>query len=153
MPKRFLVGVPVILAAVALTTYLFLLHSSTAQLDLWGARLGDGAADVRTRFAPGSEGDWTSTMGPEGVLSWVPRAPEKAEVLRARFEFHDSLLVAIRVKARADASWARGPASQITPAALLVRIPHADGTVDLTELSRSCPTHAAEVTRWMEETH
>lgn len=110
-----------------------------------GLRLGDTPARARDRFEPGSRGAFRGeAMGEDFALVWEPAAD--GDVRSARLEFHDAMLVALRLRLRASAPEAEGPALQVTEGSILTR-ERSRGHVELTWIARSCPTHADEVRR------
>jgi len=115
--------------------------------DVHGARLGLSASDLRSRFAPPERGAFRAAADAPATgdlaLDWSADAPTSP--LRARFEFHGGLLVAIRATLPATHPLAPGPALSETAVSVLSRHENADQTVSLTILAKDCPTHAAEV--------
>jgi hypothetical protein len=118
----------------------------SATRELRGARLGLSLADTRDRFAAPPGGAWSSESSPEPVLRWAPGA-QASDLRAATFEFHQGMLVAVRLRLARSAPEASGASLEITRASLLARATTSDGEVELTLLSRSCPTHADEVKR------
>ena len=113
-----------------------------------GVRLGMTPAQVRARFAPGAAGTYRSeAMDEDFALVWEPSAG--GDVLGARHEFHEGLLVAVRLSVTTAADVADGPPLEATPLSLLTREVVSE-RIALTWLARSCPTHAAEVERRMQ---
>ncbi len=115
---------------------------------LAGVRLGMTPADVRRSFDLAAEGHFQSEApGLDFALSWTPIRPGGVEA--ARFEFHEALLVAVRLRGRSGALPALdGPAFEETPGSVLARRAGPRVT-EVTWLSRDCPTHSAEVTHLM----
>lgn len=113
--------------------------------DLRGVRLGLSAADTRARFVAPGPGTWTSESNPEPALRWTS-LDRDAPVREAVFEFHQGMLVAVRLHTAPGAPEGAGPPMELTPARVLARSATDRGT-DVTVLSRNCPTHAAEVAR------
>lgn len=112
-----------------------------------GVRLGMTPGDVRARFQPPSGGDaravWRSVPGGEGMLEYsVP----SRDVPKVRFEFHSGMLVAVRANLEPADSASRGARRDLNPGSVLVRVPRGP-TVELTWLSRDCPTHKPEADR------
>jgi len=117
--------------------------------DVYGARLGLGASDLRSRFAPPERGAFRAAADAltNGDLALDWSADARTSPLRARFEFHSGLLVAIRATLPATSPLAAGPALSETAVSVLSRHENADQTASLTILAKDCPTHAAEVRR------
>lgn len=115
-----------------------------------GVRLGMGAAQVRDRLVTGAPGDFRSeVMGEDYALTWRPSGAP-AELKAARLELHLGQLVAVRLTLDPAAPESRGPDFEISNASVLTRT-RGDEAVELTWLARSCPTHAGEVRRLIEE--
>lgn len=115
----------------------------TAFHSLRGVTLGLSASDTRARFRPDSEGSWSLDGRAEPTLRWARTSPS-GPVTRAAFEFHQGMLVAIRLDLSPDAPEASGPPLELSPQAVLSRRPTGDVT-RLVILSRSCPAHTGEV--------
>ena len=111
-----------------------------------GVRLGMTPADVRRSFSLASAGRFQSeAAGPDFALAWSPNRP--GGLRSARFEFHESLLVAVRLRGRRGSAAAlEGRAFEQTPGSVLARRAGPNVT-DVIWLSRACPTHANEVAR------
>ena len=112
-----------------------------------GVRLGMTPGDVRARFQPPSGADgpasWRAVPGGEGMLEYsVP----SREVPKVRFEFHSGMLVAVRATLAPGDLAARGARRDLQPGSVLVRAPRG-AAVELTWLSRDCPTHKPEADR------
>lgn len=116
---------------------------SSPTADLRGVRLGFSAADTRELFQTASPGVWSSEANPEPRLRWEAR--QGGPVRQAIFEFHQGMLVAIRLQVAAETPEAQGPALEVTPARVLTRKKEPSGGVSVTALSRTCPAHATEV--------
>lgn len=115
-----------------------------------GVRLGMTPAQVRDRFGTAVGGSFrTEAMGEDLALVWVPGAGETS-VRAARHEFHLGLLVAMRLTLDPSAPAARGPSMELTDVSLLTR-ERMGPDVLVTWLARSCPTHADEVRRRIQE--
>lgn len=111
-----------------------------------GLRLGYATSMARSRFTPGASGSYRSeAQGEDLALVWTP-SEQGGPVRAARLEFHLGLLVAVRLTLRPDQEEAEGPPLTLSEASLLARDTR-DGSVDLTWIARSCPTHAEEVAR------
>lgn len=114
-----------------------------------GLTLGDAPTRARDRFAPGSPGQFRTELssaatGDDFTLVWTPDRSD--EVRGARLEFHESMLVAVRMRLSDDAPEADGPPLVLTEASLLAR-DRSRGEVQLTWIARGCPTHADELRR------
>lgn len=109
---------------------------------LAGVRLGMSPRDVRDRFRGAGEGKWQTRIGgatDDTALEWSADR-ESPGAIRARFEFHLGMLVAVRAHLREP------PTSEhieVTPKTVIVRTPSEGGT-ELVLLARDCPTHHAE---------
>lgn len=112
--------------------------------DVRGVRLGFSAADARDRFQTAGPGTWTSAAEPEPVLRWVA-SDEHAPLRAATLEFHNGMLVAVRLSVAKDAPEAAGDAMVLSRTSVTSRKQQPDQTVSYTVLSRDCPTHAEEV--------
>ncbi|MCS6901733.1 MAG: hypothetical protein RMJ98_07540 [Myxococcales bacterium] len=121
----------------------FLRPTSTTHLR--GVRLGLSAADTRASFQAPSPGSWASEMTPEPSLRW--QGPPGAPVSQATFEFHQGMLVAIRLRVAPGSPEAKGPKVEVTSARVIARKKEPSGEVTVSMISRSCPAHAAEVNR------
>jgi|GEM_PF-1242227 len=113
-------------------------------VDLRGVRIGLSAADTRARFLAPGPGVWASESSPEPSLRWS--ASGATDVREAVFEFHQGMLVAVRLKVSPKSPEATGPSLEQTPARVISRQAEGDA-VAVTLLSRSCPAHAAEVAK------
>lgn len=110
-----------------------------------GVRLGMSADQVRARFDAGAPASWRTEISGTDVA--LVRGPAGSLDREARFEFHDGMLVAMRLDLPASAPEARGEAVLETPAAVIARASEEPGRVRLVALARGCPTHADEVAR------
>ncbi len=121
--------------------------ANTEPMNVHGARLGVTASDLRGRFTPPESGAFRAAADApaNGDLALDWSADARTSPLRARFEFHSGLLVAIRATLPATHPLAPGPALSETAVSVLSRHENADHTVSLTILAKDCPTHAAEV--------
>lgn len=110
-----------------------------------GVLLGHGPAQVRERLETGAPGSFRSmAIGEDFALEWTPDG-DPGPLSSARLEFHLGQLVAARMRLSPDAPAASGPEFELSEASVLTREAAPDGTVELTWLARSCPTHADEV--------
>jgi len=110
---------------------------------LWserGVSLGMSEEQVEHAFADRASGDWSRTAGCGGVALEWRRTEACASARWARFEFHEGVLVAIRL--HSDDAAAPEHAEQ-TSTAVRQRRPFEGGTAT-TILSRTCLTHTAE---------
>lgn len=114
-----------------------------------GVRLGMTPEQVRRRFAGGSSASWHTEI--DGGDLRLIRASAGELDREARFEFHNGMLVAIRLDLREDAPLAAGEPLVISAGSVLTRAREESGRVKLTVLSRDCPTHADEVSRILSE--
>lgn len=140
-------------------------------VEIHGVRLGMTPRDVRDRFAafsPGGQWRTTAAAG-ELALEWLPASTPAASTpppippaandggtaepqppsaaAPARFEFHNGLLVAVRLVVPPSDPAAHGAPVDVSTASVLARRGRTDGRVELTLLARDCPTHAEEVHR------
>ena len=120
-----------------------LLHLFSPQeppADFMNVRLGMTPAQVRARIA--QPGRFVSTTDAEGllVLTWTPNDPADP-VEEARFEVHDGMVVAIRVRLRQE----RPADLAIAPEYVRRTSPGPNGGAELTLLARGCPLHEEEV--------
>lgn len=100
-----------------------------------GVRLGMTPDQVRERL---SLADVTTSLeGGDLVL----RSGSTA------LSFHEGMLVALTTRRPAGHPASNGDPLELTPGTLLEREPIAGEGVELTMMSRTCPTHAAEVAR------
>lgn len=104
------------------------------------------AADVRSHYQ--HPGQWRSETSPTGIftLQWVPedQALDTTGIQSASFEFHQSLLVAIRatldpVHPLAD------DRSEENADVLKYVSSEADGTTQVFWITKNCPVHREEV--------
>lgn len=116
-----------------------------------GLQLGYGPAQARERLVTDVPGSFRSTaIGEDFALDWAPEGTPGA-LRRARLEFHLGQLVAARLALSEDAPAAGGEALELSDASVLTRRAVGDGTVEITWLARSCPTHADEVREVLNE--
>ncbi|WP_433927438.1 hypothetical protein AB3662_30520 [Sorangium cellulosum] len=112
-----------------------------------GIELGMTASEVVRRFDAGPAGRWSEATGCAGPsIEWSrgEAAPERAP-LSARFEFHEGLLMAARVRVTPEDPTARGARLQTSARFVLAREPRDDGSSVIVLLARGCPEHEAEV--------
>jgi hypothetical protein len=106
-------------------------------------RLGMSPRDVRARFAEAGQGTWQTSLGSNAtddtVLEWASSSPTSS-ALRAKFEFHRGMLVAVRANLREALLRSR---LEVSPHTVAVQVPSGGGT-DVTILARDCPTHHSE---------
>lgn len=110
-----------------------------------GVRLGMTADQVRQRFERGAQASWRTEIA--GTDMTLIRAAGGSLDREARFEFHDGMLVAIRMDLPSEAPEASGDRIAISPASVTSRTIILDGRTSLAVLARDCPTHAEEVSR------
>lgn len=113
-------------------------------IDLRGVRLGLSLSDTRARFQAPDEGSWSLQSSPEPVLEWTTSRGEGSPVRHATFEFHSGMLMAIRLEVAPGSAEAAGPSLEVGTTRLVHRQPRGS-SVSVVVLSRTCPTHAAEV--------
>lgn len=111
-----------------------------------GVRLGMSAADVRSHFP--HAGDWASATSPTGTFSihWVPSnaSDGTTDIVSTTFEFHQSLLVAIRATLNPDHPLADDRSEE--NADVFKYVSHeADGTTQVFWITKNCPIHREEV--------
>ncbi len=128
--------------------------------DFYGVRLGMTPGEVRTRFTP--PGSFASKATPtDYAMTWEPKGTASRDPYQASFEFHDGILVAIRARVPDSADFAKGHHYVVSTATVLRRLPAratqegpAKGPsewVQVDELARTCPTHAAEAARIIQQ--
>ena len=104
--------------------------------------------DARAAFIDGAAGDWSTPPGCCGTaLEWSREAVGATQTRWARFEFHQGLVVAIRVLS--DAPPPRTRHVEVTPAIVSEIRAGADGSTSTTVLARACEMHAPEVRQLM----
>jgi hypothetical protein len=113
-------------------------------IDLRGVRLGLSLSDTRARFQAPDEGSWSLQSAPEPVLEWTSGQGDASPVRRAVFEFHSGMLMAIRLRVAPGSAEAAGPSLEVGATRVVHRQPQG-GSTEVVVLSRTCPTHAAEV--------
>jgi len=118
-----------------------------ARLDeLHGARLGMTPADVRSHFDEGPRGHWREAPGCGGIgLEWAPDAHTKGAVQWARFEFHEGMLMAVRMRAAAADPSVGGEPLEASSAVVVARQSMPGAAVAVALLARGCPEHQAEI--------
>ena len=122
--------------------------ANTARIDeIHGVRLGMTATEVERRFDAAPEGRWNAAPGCEGgALEWAPSEGASPRHPRwARFEFHEGMLVAVRLRASGDDPNARGGRLSSTTGAVLAHEPLPGGTVAIALLARGCPDQQDEI--------
>jgi hypothetical protein len=119
--------------------------------DLYGARLGMTAGQVRDVFAV--KGQWQTVPAEE--LTWVVDVePSDAPLVRGTFEFHNGLLVAYSARFRKTDEFARLD-WRVTPGAVAhcfdvkaeAALPAQSATRECRVVARDCPAHTQEVKR------
>lgn len=118
---------------------------------MYGARLGMTAAQLRDAYT--LDGAWDLSTDEVGglTLTWAPESDLDAGAPRAAtFEFHEGLLVAMRLRMPAGAPWATGDPLEVAPDAILHRENVGPDVVQVDVIARNCPTHAEEVSRLLE---
>lgn len=135
------------LAAVLTLVMSWWVLKPTESTDFRGVRLGLSASDTRASFQTSGQGEWSSEANPEPSLRW--KASAGGLIREAVFEFHQGMLVAIRMKVDPSSLDAQGAPLQVTPAQVISR-ERVEGDVVVTVLSRSCPTHTTEVLRLLQ---
>ncbi len=108
-------------------------------------RLGMTPNQVRQRFEGGLVASWRTEI--DGSDLRLIREPAGEFDRESHFEFHNGMLVAIRVDLREDAPLAIGDPLVISAGSVMTRSHEHVGRVILTVLARDCPTHADEVSR------
>lgn len=119
--------------------------SSTTVPSVRGVRLGMTPDQVRDRFEGGATASWRTEIA--GLDLFLIRAPGGSLDRDTRFEFHNGMLVAMRLDLPADAPEASGEPLAISPGSVTARTPEPADRVRLIVLARDCPTHADEVSR------
>ncbi len=115
-----------------------------APFSFHGVHLGMTPADVRARFDAAREGALRASLGDGGAYA-LELAGGAGTVRSARLEFHEGLLVAIRAELDPRDPLAGAQGRAVSGAAVRVMREGPNGSVALTILSRTCPTHADEV--------
>jgi hypothetical protein len=135
------------LAVVGIVAASFL-AASTGRIDeIHGVRLGMTAAEVQARFDAAPGGRWNAAPGCEGgALEWALSEGASPQHPRwARFEFHEGMLVAVRLRASGDDPSAKGDRLSSSAGAVLAREPLLEGTVAIALLARGCPDQQDEI--------
>lgn len=110
-----------------------------------GVRLGMGASDVRARFQ--HPGHWLSETSDTGTVTmdWAPNeTDDTTDIVSMSFEFHQSLLVAIRATLNPDHPLA-DDRSEENPDVLKYVSQEPDGTTQVFWITKNCPIHREEV--------
>jgi hypothetical protein len=94
-------------------------------------------------FQAPAAGSWASEANPEPILRW--QGPPGAPISQAIFEFHQGMLVAIRLRVSPGSPEAAGAEVEVTSTRVIARKKEPSGEVSVTVISRSCPAHSAEV--------
>ncbi|MBZ0116922.1 MAG: hypothetical protein K8H88_08005 [Sandaracinaceae bacterium] len=138
-------------AAWALGSAVWKAISPPASTVLLGVRLGLTPSQARSALQTGAQGSFrTETSGEDLALIWTPQAGASSPVRSARLEFHLGQLVALRAELSPSAPESAGPARAVTATSVLARDRRGDA-VQITWLARSCPTHADEARRLVEQ--
>ncbi|WP_437839245.1 hypothetical protein [Sorangium sp. So ce1153] len=120
---------------------------ANAAFAVHGIELGMTASEVVRRFDAGPTGRWSEAPGCAGPsIEWSrgETAPARAP-LSARFEFHEGLLMAARVRVTPEDPSARGARLETSAQFVLAREGRDDGSSLIVLLARGCPEHEAEV--------
>jgi hypothetical protein len=112
-----------------------------------GIEIGMTPTEVVERFDVEAGGQWSESAGCDGrALEWSRGEATLASVpLGARFEFHDGLLVAARMRLSREDLYARGGRLETSAQVVLAREEQPDGSVALVLIARGCAKRAAEV--------
>lgn len=109
-----------------------------------GVRVGMPVDAVRGAFVDGPAGVWSVLPGCLGEdLEWTRRDPAATSTRWARFEFHQGVLVAIRL--HSDAAPPAAPRIELTPLTVSEVRSGSGASTSTTVLARNCETHRAEV--------
>lgn len=111
-----------------------------------GVRLGMSASEVRADFQ--HPGRWVSETSPVGTftIDWLPLEPDADtnDIVSVSFEFHQSLLVAIRAMLNPDHSLANDRSEE--NADILKYVSRdTDGMTQVFWITKNCPIHREEV--------
>ena len=129
-------------ALFALWSLLSTIASPPAPATLRGVWLGMTPDQVRERYERTGEGSFRAqAIGQDLALDWTGESPPP------RFEFHAGQLVAVRIVVPREAPESTGDRLTASSQSVISREPRPDGSVAITWLARSCPTHADEVSR------
>ena len=115
--------------------------------EILGLRLGYTPEQVRRSFTLRERGHFTTESNPDLKLIWMPETPERSQnsVERVTLEFHDGLLVAVRVTVGSGHPLARGDFREIRATSVLVRDKMPTGVTQIRLIARDCPAHVTEV--------
>lgn len=114
-------------------------------LSIHGVWLGLTALQVQRRFEDAPYGEFSELKGCSSpTLLWQRRDEGKTTIRSARFEFHDGMLVAMRMRLAATDPLSRGPRLETSTGSLLGRATTADRDTALVWLVRDCDSHAEE---------
>jgi hypothetical protein len=111
-------------------------------LDLYGARLGMSAGDLRKAFDPGVSGTMSTTAGDTVTMTWTPE--KRSTVNGAEFQFHSGMLTFFTAEVANSDDAAQGPEVWIGPTSVVER-QHGPRVTKVTTIARDCPTHAEKV--------
>jgi len=123
---------------------------ATAQqiAELHGVRLGMTIPQAKAGFDLGPKGQWSVAAGCEGgSLDWKPEDAASTSVRWARFEVHDGVVVALRLRLAPDDPNAGGERLQTSDDAVAARETLGEGEVAVALLDRRCLEHAPEVSQ------
>lgn len=113
---------------------------------LHGVHLGMTIAQAKVGFDLGPKGQWSVAAGCEGgSLDWKPEDAASTSVRWARFEVHDGVIVALRLRLAPNDPSAEGERLQTSDAVIAARETLAEGEVAVALLDRQCLEHAPEV--------
>jgi hypothetical protein len=139
---------PITIAIVLTTLAAFTAIAGLAAPDpgtVRGVRLGMTTDQVRQRFEAGAPASWRTEIA--GTDLTLIRAPGGSLDREARFEFHDGMLVALRMDLPEHAPEAIGDPIWSSTATVIARSRVEPGRVRFVVLARDCPTHAEEAAR------
>lgn len=139
-----LILVPALLALLALVSSI-VMPSGPEIPSVRGVRLGMTPDQVRERFEGGAAAAWRTELA--GTDLTLIRAPGGTLDRETRFEFHNGMLVAIRLDLPEGAAEGSGERLVITTGSVTERTASGPGRVQMRVLARDCPTHADEVSR------
>lgn len=111
----------------------------------WGVRLGMSATELRARVEQRGPGTWTTRLESG---DWVLERDTDRE--HAAFALHDGRVVAIRIEGPASAELDPTPSYEETAESVRIRARRGE-RVEITILSRTCPTHHDEAERLVAE--
>lgn len=107
-----------------------------------GTRLGMTPADVRARFDV--QGELRASTEEDGTYA-LELDDGAGTVRSARFEFHEGLLVAVRAELDPQDPAAARKGLFLSESTVRRTSVGANGIIELTVITRDCPTHADEV--------